>query len=290
VLETNIFTYSRLYVSNPNPKFTPPPQKKQRPAFIRAALKQAESVDVARSELFYTLQPINPVTLTPVRRERRMNEHRAKAIRALVQACIFHMNIVTGMVQATVTALSDECGLTSKSKAGNASVSRCCRAILHLEQYGILRCDKVWDKTLGMWIPKMIWVTELFFVMIGLERGKHEAAQRQQLAWVNQGLMKDGEEPISITEAKRRAKELHIKRAFEHRQRQHLVKKQHRKAIKLMAQEEVKARSQILTELVTRYSREELQEMGHEGLKKQVDILYYQLRKLAQSPPDLPIH
>lgn len=283
---------SGVYVANPHPVFTPPPQKKQRPAFIRTALKEAERTDVARSEIFYTVQPVDPETLMPVARERRMNEHRARAIRAVVQALVFHLNIATGMVQASVTAISEECGLSSTSEAGNESITRCCRAIQHLEYYGILHCENVWDNTLKMNIPKMIWVTDLFFFMLGLEPGRYESARNQQLAWINQGLMAKGEDPITHTEAKRRAKENHIKRAFEHRARQHLAKKQRKNLIKLMAQDEVAARSEILAELVRRYSKEELLALGHAGLKRQVNIRYAQMRKLATTspPPDTPIH
>ncbi len=158
-------------------------------------------------------------------------------------------------------------------------------------QYGVLRCQKVWDRIAGMYIPKIIEVTELFFAMTGMEQGKYEAAQRQQLGWINQGLLEKGDNPITLTEARRRAREQHIHRAFEHRKNTHHIKTQQKKARLLMEKEETEARSEILAGLVARYSKEELQTMGHAELKKQVSKIYYQMRKLAAiPPPDTPAH
>ncbi|ECG1392249.1 TPA_asm: hypothetical protein GNB58_004865 [Salmonella enterica subsp. houtenae serovar 45:g,z51:-] len=90
----------------------------------------------------------------------------------------------------------------------------------HLEAIGAIHCDRIWDKTTGSWIPNLIWVSELFFTLIGYEYGKYEAAQQQQLAWENKGL----KEAISLTEARRRAKVKHIQTAFEVRAKKRAFK------------------------------------------------------------------
>lgn len=278
----------RSYVSNPNPVYKSPNESVKKPAIVKALTKAAASCNPARHEAWYTTPRVVQKSgiVRPFRK--RMNEHRARAINALMVAMADRLNIISGKVEASVEQLSDWCGLSTQIDGGVKSISRCSRAILTLEELGALACDRVWDEASRSHIPKLIWVTELFFVLIGYDLGRFQAAQNQQLAWVNQGLVKNGDKPITLTEARRRAKEQHIKRAFEVRIRTRNFKKQRKHALKLMQQEEQQAKSAILRDLVKMYSPFELQSMGHVELQRQVNQRYFALRKLAAGtkPPD----
>lgn len=218
--------------------------------------------------------------------KRGINLHRCRAIDAIMECLAAHVNLMTGKVFMTLGQISDACGLTTYSSKGKPCYSRASRAINeHIEAIGAIHCDRVWDETTGSYIPNIIWVTELFFVLIGYEYGKFLAAQQQQLAWKNQKLRESGNELISLTEARYRAKVQHIKRAFEIRTKKQIFRKQIRRAQKLADMGKQKAQARILNDLVKLYSKEELAAMGHIELKRQIDQRYFAMLKLAAAPP-----
>lgn len=281
----------RDYVKNPYPQYQPLRVKDAPapPRIVDALRCAAQENNPARHPLWRTAERFHAVTHTPLGTERGMNEHRARAINAICVCIADRVNIVEGKVYMTLAQISDACGLTTYSEAGIPSYTRACRAINeHLEAIGAIQCDRIWDATTGSWIPNIIWVTELFFTLIGYEYGKYQAAQQQQLAYRNKKLLEAGESAISVTEARRRAKALHIRTAFEIRTRKRAYKVQLKRARKIAAMEEQTARQKILGDLVRLHSRDELAAMGHAELKRQVDERYHGMRKLASSPPTPP--
>ncbi|WP_413484549.1 plasmid replication initiator RepA [Morganella psychrotolerans] len=277
----------RSYVSNPVPAYNSPNMAAKKPAIVKALTKAAASCNPARHEAWYTTPRVLQKSGTARLFRKRMNEHRARAINALMVAMTDRLNIVSGKIEASVEQLSDWCGLSTQVDGSVKSISRCSRAIMTLEELGALACERVWDEASRSHIPKLIWVTELFFVLIGYDLGRFQAAQSQQLAWVNQGLLKQGDKPITLTEARRRAKEQHIRRAFEVRARNRNFKYQKKQALKLMQQDQQVAKTEILRGLVKMFSAFELESMGYKELQRQVDQRYFTLRKLAGTePPD----
>lgn len=270
------------YINNKNPFFTPPKNEKRRPSFIYFAMKKASEIDVARCELNYIIQPKNTKTGIPIKRTRRLNEHRACAMRAMVLAMLYHFNISSELVQASVEQLSDECGLSTISKIGNKSITRASRLITHfMEPMGFVTCKKIWDKVLGNYMPKMITLTPLFFMLFDISEKQLKNAKKQQLGWINKNLIIKGLKPITITEAKTKAKDNQMRNLFKYRMSKHTFYKKKKNAQRLIALDEKEARQKILKALVGKYSISELTKMGPSGLKKQVNISYYYLRKIA---------
>lgn len=282
--------FTRDYVKNPYPQYqTPCAGNAARPPRIVEAIRNAALANnPARHPLWRVADRYHAVTHMPLGTERAMNEHRARAINAICVCIADRVNIVEGKVYMTLEQISDACGLTTECN-GVKSFSRACRAINeHLEAIGAIHCERIWDETTGAWIPNIIWVTPLFFTLIGFEYGKFEAAQQQQLAWKNKQLLEAGEGAITLTEARRRARERHIKTAFEIRARHRAYKAQLKRARKLAAMEEQKARQKIQGDLLKLYTREELAAMGHVEFARQVNERYYAMRRLAASPPPAP--
>ncbi|VAX77192.1 Replication initiation protein (plasmid) [Serratia symbiotica] len=284
-------SHRSCYVSNPFPSYHSPGNGAKKPAIIRALVTASCGKQPARHPVWRTAERFHAITHMLLSDGRAMNEHRARAINAICACIADRLNIVEGKVYMTLGQISDSCGLTTWSN-GVPSYSRACRAINeHLEAIGAIHCERIWDETTGSWIPNIIWVTELFFTLIGFEYGKYLAAQQQQLAWRNKQLLENGETAITVTEARRRAKERHIKIAFEIRARKHVWKTQIKRAKKLASMDEQKARQKILTDLVKLYGKGELAAIGHSELKRQIDERYQTMRKLAESPyqaPDTP--
>jgi incFII family plasmid replication initiator RepA len=273
------------YVHNPAPAFVAPEHHKARPSFIRKLCNFASKRKVWKWEGFYGLQPINPQTLKPIRRQRHFNLHRGRAIQAVTEAIAHHLNTVTGIAQVSVEMLAHQCGLATKSAAGNESITRASRAVMTLEEYGILKCEKVWDRTAGTWIPKLIEITPAFIRMCGLSDEEYEAAQRQQLGFQKRGLSLADAEQLTITEARRRARENHRRIAFERRQKQNKDHAARRLAKKLATKSLDEQRHEITKGLVKRLGRDELISLGPEGVKELVDRELGRLRRIADSPP-----
>jgi incFII family plasmid replication initiator RepA len=272
----------KSYIYNKLPNFVPPKNNKQRPAFILYAMKRASEIDVARSELNYIIQPKNPKTGIPIIRYRRLNEHRACAMRAMVSAMLYHVNIVSQLVQASVEQLSDECGLSTISAAGNKSISRASRLITEfMEPMGFIVSEKIWDKIIGNYMPKMITLTPLFFKLFGISEEKINNAKNQQLGWINKNLIKKGIKPVSLVEAKWKSKETRLRAILKYRKSKHIFNLRKKTAQKIFSLDEKIAKQKILKIIVERYSLSELSDMGLEGLRKKVNIQYYYLRKIA---------
>ncbi|WGL94085.1 plasmid replication initiator RepA [Arsenophonus nasoniae] len=280
------FSLRRCYVCNPHPAYKPTKETSNKPAIIKAIVKAAKEACPSRHEAWYTTVSVKKNG--DIRNFiKRLNEHRARAIDALIVAMGDRLNIISGKVEASVEQLADWCGLSTESECGNKSITRCSKAIITLEELGVIICERVWDKTTGTYIPKMIWVTELFFTLINYDFGRFQAAQNQQLAWINQGLLKKNESPITLTEFRRRAKEKHIKYAFERRAKKCAFKREQKQAKKLLKLEKQQACTEILHDMIKMYSQSELQAMGHRKLKQLVEQRYYTLRKLAARDPPI---
>ncbi|AAO31542.1 RepA1 protein (plasmid) [Buchnera aphidicola str. Bp (Baizongia pistaciae)] len=273
------------YVNNISPLFTPPKGDKRRPAFINYALEQAKKIDVARSELNYILKLRDPKTGSIIPRHRQLNEHRAAAMRVIVPAMIYHFNITSDLVQASIEQLADECGLSTVSKSGNKSITRASRLISQfMEPMGFIKCKKKWDKILGCYMPKIIMLTPLFFELIGISKEKLNNAKKQQLGWLNTKLIERGLKPLSFSDAKLVSREKQINKILELRNNFHLLQRKKRYAKKLFKLDEKDIRQKIIKYLVSKYSSSELAQISLQEFKKQVNIEYFYLRNLANEP------
>ncbi|MGP4123936.1 MAG: plasmid replication initiator RepA [Sodalis sp. (in: enterobacteria)] len=246
-------TIRDCYVSNPYPRYQQLKADAVKPAILKVLVKMAQDSNPSRHEAWYTTPRLDLKTGLKKPFMKRMNAHRARAVNALMVAMADRLNIVSAKVEASVEQLSDWCGLSTGSRA-KKSISRASRALTTLEELGAIKCERVWDDTTHSYIPKIIWVTELFFVLINYEVGKFLAAQNQQLAWENQKLRAKSEGPITLSEARRRAKENHIKKAFDYRLKRRVFNKQRRLACKINEMQPSQARHSIMNNLVKLHS------------------------------------
>ncbi|CAL4044154.1 Probable replication-associated protein RepA1 (plasmid) [Buchnera aphidicola (Tetraneura ulmi)] len=272
----------KKYVSNYMPKFKIPKKNKNRPNFIQNSMKLANEIDVARVELHYVIQPKNPQTGEIIKRYRRLNEHRACAFRAMVQAMLYYFNLSTNTVYASLEKLSDDCGLSTISPAGNKSISRASRLISKfMEPMGFLKSEKKWDNILGTYMPKIFILTPLFFELFGVTSKQLSKAKKQQLNWINNSLKKKGIKPLTEEKIYIKNKNLRIQKILEFRKSQHNFYIRQKRAKKIISNNEFQAKQKILKLLVKNYSLNELQKMGQGGLKKMVNIEYFHLKKIA---------
>ena len=139
-------------------------------------------------------------------------------MKLMVLAMLCYCNPESNLVEASIEKLSDQFGLSTISKIGNKSITRASRLITHfMEPMGFVTCKKIWDKVLGNYMPKMIKLTPLFFMLFDVSEKKLINAKKQQLGWINKNLIIQGIKPITISEAKIKAKEIHMKNLFKYR-------------------------------------------------------------------------
>lgn len=266
----------KKYVGNTCPIFTPPANSKNRPDFIRFAMKRASEIDVARSEaicFFY---------ISKYKRFRSLNEHRAKAMRAIVQAMLFHYNIITGVIHASVEQLSDECGLSTISKAGNKSITRASRLIKNfLEPLGFVRSQKKWDKYKGNYFPKTLVLTAKFFSLLDISEKQLEDAKKKQLAWANKNFQQNGEGIMNEKNFQKYTQSIRFQNICQYRKKKNNLRNKKSFASKFSTLGEQKIRSKILQKIIKNCSIKELKTLGISGLKKQVNFEFFCLRKFS---------
>nr|WP_010890613.1 replication-associated protein repA2 [Buchnera aphidicola]O85062.1 RecName: Full=Probable replication-associated protein repA2 [Buchnera aphidicola str. Sg (Schizaphis graminum)]AAD12592.1 putative replication-associated protein RepA2 [Buchnera aphidicola (Schizaphis graminum)] len=239
------------YICNLKPVFNPPKNEKKRSNFIDYAMKKASEIDVARSKLNYTLLAIDPKTGNILPRFRRLNEHRACAMRAIVLAMLYYWNTNSNLVEASIEKLSDECGLSTFSNSGNKSITRASRLITDfMEPMGFIKCKRKKTQSSSNYIPKKIFLTSNFFMLFHISQStinQYLSEQKQSI----KNLKKEKKIFISFSDIR-------------------VISKLDEKA----------ARNKILNALIKYYSASELTKIGPQGLKKKIDIEYSNLCKL----------
>ena len=210
------------YVANPNPSFSPPAHHKKRPQFLRKAQNFAQR-DIS---YFGGMQ-----ILLHARGRRHINEHRRKALRAVVQGMLHYVNLITWQVEIPVIELARQCGLATVSAQGIESISRCARAVIMAQEFGLIDTDRVWDHKENTWIPKVIHVTDLFWDAIGIGS---DAADRERVIRFERmkalNLSREIAGRMSLTEFRELRKMRSIQHSFEIRRNKIASKQQLRTA------------------------------------------------------------
>ncbi|MEQ9883192.1 plasmid replication initiator RepA [Pectobacterium brasiliense] len=256
------FISRQCYVVNPMPVFSRPEHHKHNlPAYSKRLLKRLSERDVSRWAGFYCTNAYHHKTHERIVRQRHFNKHRARAMNALVQAMIYHLNIVSGVIPVGFTALAREAGLSTTSAAGNESITRATRAAHDLAAYGLIDYKLVWDKVTRQYFPADIEVTELFFDMVGCGAEAWHKARNQQLAWINQGLVKKGEKPISLTEARRRQKDKLMQVTWQKRKTDQDIRRKQKMARLAERKSDTDLRHMISCQI-----QDEMRQGQHEGL------------------------
>jgi hypothetical protein len=260
---------------NLEPVFAKPKHHKARPAFLRACHTQLTKCPASSWDGWHLIQHVHGKS--------KVNVHAFNALDALCKAIVHHVDIESGVVQSNVTMLSDLCGLTTESKAGNVSISRASNAVKRLIKAGLLEGELVWDKGLGCWLPKFLNVTDLFWTVAhpeGIEG--YNKAREIQYGFKNEGLCNDNEW-LTVTQAKERRRLAHIKTAFELRKKKHAKSKERSKAKELADKANKKARSAIAKEILN--DLDTTHGLTHEAFETMINMRQSLYRKMAADEP-----
>ena len=252
----------QCYVVNPLPAFCRPSHHRHNlPAYNKRLLSSVQSRDITRWVGFYYFDAFHHRTNRLIERKRHFNRHRARALNALVEAMVYHLNIVSGTVPVSFTTLAREAGLATTSAAGNESITRATRAAQDLAAFGLITYKLLFDKVTRQFFPADIEVTDRFFDMVGSTANAWASARNQQLAWMNQGLIKKGEKPVTLTEARRRQKEKLVEIAWQKRKAEQDIRRKQKMARLAIRHSETDLRHQISCQI-----QHEMSQGQHQGL------------------------
>lgn len=272
---------NRCYIKNPYPCYTFPKVNMRPPKIICAMRKAVKKNSPSQHPLWRITPRYHAINHKLLSNDRKINIYRCRAIDAIMECIATHVNLMTSKVFMTLGQISDACGLTTYNAKGKPCYSRASRAINeHIEAIGAIYCERIWDKTTNSYIPNIIWVTEIFFILIDFNYKHYLIAQKKQLNWNNKKLLHLGENPLSLKEAKSKIKCQHIKKSFKDKIEKKCFAKQLRKAKKLLSLEPNQAKAEILNDLIKIYTKEELINIGYVELKNQVDKRYFSLKQI----------
>ncbi|MFQ2255756.1 plasmid replication initiator RepA [Aeromonas hydrophila] len=274
------------YVTNATPQFEKPGHHKGRPKFIGKAYNVAAKRDIASWTGFIPLRPL-------IGRSRHWNVHRAKALNSMALAMLHYTNVITWQVETSVDVLTRQCGLDTKSRAGNHSISRGSRLIQDLEKMGIIEGKLAWDDVAGCWAYKALTVTALFWDMVGV--GSEEAIKVREQAWekwrTEDAWMKDGLDPtyalnLSHKEYCQLRMDRLKQRAFEYRHRKSVTAAQIRRAKRLVAAGRDAMRREVADSMFKKMTPEDARRSMQDptAFNRAVSLAVYRLEVLAMEP------
>lgn len=210
------------YCCNPEPVYTPSPDNKTRPPFIRKLASLAAKRDVTSHSVFRLL---NSVT----ERRRYLHPHRRDAINAIVDCAIQFLDQTTWEVRIPVMEIARRTGLSTVGPSKIESFSRCSRAVQTLERFGIFELDPdhgnlVFDKARGTFLTKFLRVTPRFFEICGISAD--EAIRQRELAFERIKANSSGN-ILSLKEYLLASKRESIKRGFDIRNNKRVSTRDH---------------------------------------------------------------
>ena len=252
----------QCYVANPTPAFSRPVHHKHKlPAFNKTLIEKVSARDVSRWAGFYYYDAYHHKTSKLMVRVRHFNKHRARAINALVHAMVYHLNIISGTIPVSFTTLAHEAGLSTCSKAGNTSITRATRAAQELAAYGLITYKLLWDKVTRHYFPADIQVTDRFFDMVGSSAQAWHKACNQQLAWMNMGLSRKGQKPLTKSEAARLQREKLVEITWQKRKTAQDIRRKQKIARIAEKKDDATLSHQIALQL-----QHEMRQGQHEGI------------------------
>lgn len=279
---------SKLQCHNPHPKYVPKPGTKARPGFIQRCRRAVQKFTVALWVGFVALIPIDPKTKLPLaRRQRRIRPECAAGLQAVVECLADNVSIFTGQVWVTIEQIAEMCGLSTTSEAGNYSITRASRLIYMLEIFGLVECVRKWDPVLGIKYPTLIFLTPLFFKMIGIDQNDWELAKKQQEAYKNRGIISSVDEQLSSTEIRERAVAQSMAAYYAYREKRRGLKKERIQAAEILSKAPAEQRHWVSLLITKNMSTEQLKQVGIDQINVMIDEALIRLRRTVSTPPPL---
>lgn len=271
-----------MLVTNPNPTFEPALKSDTRPKLIKDACRHIQENKVYLWSGFRLWG-------TFAYRQRGFNLHLKRAMQAGVEAIAFHANLLSGVVQSSCTAMADMCGLSTVGPSGKKSISRFTRMVDVLEAFNLIRTERIWDREQGMWIPKLIQVTPVFWEVCGISQTRLQGEQRKALGRERKKKRENGAKPeevatFGLNEAELEGRKNFIRGAFKARKRDSENRAARRKSQALSKMDDAEQLDKLARDILINATPEEKANMTPASLKRQAQYLRGKLRNQSERP------
>lgn len=275
---TNSTAYNRT--KNVDPKFVIPSHHKHKIPFILSdAIKRNHNRDLTAEVHFY-------LSLPP-ERCRRIYKSRRKALNAMLRAILYHVNVISKQVPISASRLTEYCGLTTTSIAGNKSVTRGTRALTMLRDLGFITYRQCWDRVSRRYFPSAITITERLIDLVGICPEKWKTEFNNKLSNYNHKCFKQEGRILNEYDYARRLREEQLKRSYMYYSNRKKIKNKQKGATRLEKLVQIKGENE-LRHLISRQVSDEflkgfMPNAQLKDLKKIVDKRINTLKKIAKS-------
>ena len=192
---------------NTNPVWQRPAHWKNLPGELGKTYNFLKKRDVSRDPLFVQLRSVTG-------RTRDFKRCRRTFMQAMFELILNRHDLITGIIELNLEQMAEELSYSitedesgqkvkSKAKVPVCRVSRFIDEVMIKFGLAYVQCDgdktgktgMVWDRTNGIWFPKVLVLTDQFYRICGANLEKLNGQREQLLIAKQQGLIFDGQTP-----------------------------------------------------------------------------------------------
>ena len=217
---------------NPNPIYERPKEWRPLPGELGKAFNFCKKRDISRDPIFIQSKQ-------KVGRSRKFRQERRALINAFFQMCLSRHDLVTGVLELDLQAMSVELSKIMNSNGeivyAEVPVCRISRLINEvLIPFGLCYYheQRKWDNKNKQWYPNTIVLTDNFYRVCGVDIIKIEHQRQQQLRYRAENLAGE-HEVLSVAQARERKHQQILQRSAQKRM-QNKERKQTQKKLKPM--------------------------------------------------------
>lgn len=262
-------------VINPAPRYKrPDTYKRKMPAFLARLLDSMGETDLTAHPAFY---------MPSTGRKRTIRKHGRNSINATLRTLVANADVITASTTISCTSMSAQCGLQTKSAAGNKGITRFTRALKVLDAAGATESRIERDPSSGQFLSAVVVITALGMAICGTTENAWRAAARMRANFSGKPLAYGDEEEKDLKQ--RLAERVAAWRKMQRERRAEKAKRKReltlaRRAIREQEERQLHALIKSLTQSLPLAT---LIELGVDGLKRHALSL---LRRVT--PPPLP--
>lgn len=258
---------------NPDPQYKRPETYKQKtPAFLARLMASMGKADLTAHPAFY---------MPSTGRKRTIRKHGRNSINATLRTLIANADVITASTTISCTSMAAQCGLQSKSAAGNKGITRFTRALKVLDAAGATESRIERDPASGQFLSAVVVITALGMAICGTTEKAWRAAARMRANFNGKPLAYGDEEEIDLKQ--RLAERIAAWRKIQRERRAEKAKRKRELTLARRAarKEEEQQLHTLIKSLTQSLPLARLVELGADGLKNYALSL---LRRVSPVP------
>lgn len=258
---------------NPDPRYKRPDRyKRKMPAFLARLLDSMGETDLTAHPAFY---------MPSTGRKRTIRKHGRNSLNATLRTLIANADVITASTTISCTSMAAQCGLQTKSAAGNKGITRFTRALKVLDAAGATQSRIERDPSSGQFLSAVVVITAVGMAICGTTEKAWRAAARMRANFSGKPLAYGDEEETDLKQ--RLAERIAAWRKMQRERRAEKAKRKRELTLARRAarEEEDRQLHAMIQSLNKSLPLATLIELGLDGLKKRAQSL---LRRVSTPP------